>query len=505
MNKQMTVLYVEDDKIDQQAFVRTVRRGGLPYNYLVANTLSRAYEVLEASAVDIIVCDYRLTDGTALDLLQKNPDRPVIVITGGGDEATAVSVMKAGARDYITKSGSGDHLLQLVKAIANLMRVLNLEAVAREQHRFIQLMHNTVRVLGSTLDLDEVIALVLNNIQEAIPSDGANVMLITDDMAHVIRGKGCASDDTGAQGQVWFPIHDIDLFQAMHETRRACCVGDINPDQWQFLPPDCRARSLMAAPICVHDEVIGFLNLYSNQSGFFTPLHKERLQTYVDHVAAAIKNARLYQQAQDFAMIKERQRLGRDLHDSVTQTLFAASVVAKSVIRTWQQDPHAIKDDLLELRSLTSGALAEMRTLLFELHPRALYETELRDLLWQLSETAKGRAHINVIFEAEGTCRLPFSVHEAFFRIAQEGLNNVVKHARARQLHFILKCEDCGAELSIRDDGVGFDLAAVSSDHLGINIMRERAAEAGILLSIDSQVDAGTIVKLTWHERRNHD
>ena len=501
MNGEITVLYVEDDKVDQQAFVRTVRRGGLPYDYFVVNTLHRAYELLETRAFDIIVCDYRLTDGSALDLIQTYPDRPVIVITGGGDEATAVSVMKAGARDYITKSGSGDHLLQLVKAIANLMRVLKLEAVAQEQHRFIQLMHNTVRVLGSTLDLDEVITLVLNNIQDAIPSDGANVMVITDDMAHVIRGKGCASDDAGAQRQVWFPVHDIALLHEIRQTRRVHCINDINPYDWQILPPGCMSRSLLVAPICVNDEFIGFLNLYSNQSAFFKPLHMERLQTYVDHVAVAIRNARLYQQAQDFAMVKERQRLGRDLHDSVTQTLFAASVVAKSVIRAWQQDPHAIEDDLLELRSLTSGALAEMRTLLFELHPRALYDTELRELLWQLSETAKGRAHIKVIFEAEGNCRLPFSVHEAFFRIAQEVLNNVVKHARARQLHFILKCEDCGAELSIRDDGVGFDLAAVSSDHLGIKIMRERAAEAGILLSIDSQIHEGTLVSLVWHEQ----
>jgi signal transduction histidine kinase len=161
---------------------------------------------------------------------------------------------------------------------------------------------------------------------------------------------------------------------------------------------------------------------------------------------------------------------------------------------------------LEELRQLTRGALAEMRALLLELRPAALTETGLGDLLRQLAEAITGRARVPVTVTVEGQRPLPPDVQVAFYRIAQEALNNVAKHAGASQVTVSLRCfppdvggeQRGGVELCIRDDGRGFELEAISPEHLGLSIMRERAESIGARLSIESQYGCGTDVVVVW-------
>ena len=197
---------------------------------------------------------------------------------------------------------------------------------------------------------------------------------------------------------------------------------------------------------------------------------------------------RLYEEAHQVAASQERSRLARDLHDAVTQTLFSASLIAEVLPGLWENDPAEGRLLLGELRQLTRGALAEMRTLLLELRPAALVEANLGDLLRQLAESVSGRSGIPVAVSLEGcpVPDLPAEVHVALYRIAQEALNNVVKHAQAHRVEITLRCsrEHEGAkpgvsvrvELRISDDGRGFDPATVSPDHLGLGIIRERAS-----------------------------
>jgi signal transduction histidine kinase len=157
-----------------------------------------------------------------------------------------------------------------------------------------------------------------------------------------------------------------------------------------------------------------------------------------------------------------------------------------------------------------------MRTLLLELRPAALVETRLVDLLRQLGEAASGREGIPVAVEIEGQGELPPDVHIALYRITQEALNNVVKHARASQVTIRL-CYTCtdvdysdsspvqSVLLSICDDGRGFDLDHISHDRLGMGIMRERAQAIGATLTIDSHPGEGTQVSLLWEEKKDKD
>jgi two-component system nitrate/nitrite sensor histidine kinase NarX len=158
------------------------------------------------------------------------------------------------------------------------------------------------------------------------------------------------------------------------------------------------------------------------------------------------------------------------------------------------------------LQHLTRGALAEMRTLLLELRPAALAETSLGDLLRQLAEAATGRAGLPVEVSVSGDCLVPPDVHVALYRISQEALNNVAKHARASHAEVHLRCTPALAgdwsavELEIWDDGRGFDPETVGPDHLGLGIMRERAQAIGAHLQVQTEVGHGTHVTLSLAE-----
>ena len=198
------------------------------------------------------------------------------------------------------------------------------------------------------------------------------------------------------------------------------------------------------------------------------------------------------------AILNERTRLARELHDAVTQTLFSASLIAEVLPDLWDLNPAEGEKRLGELRQLTRGALAEMRTLLVELRPNALAQIPLPELLRQLCESLIGRARLPVEFNAEGQIKIPPEVQMAFYRVTQEALNNVVKHAKATKVDVSLRM-GTSVRLKIVDDGCGFDLDTVSPDHLGLNIMCERAEAIGADCSLNSQPGKGTQITLVWH------
>ena len=223
--------------------------------------------------------------------------------------------------------------------------------------------------------------------------------------------------------------------------------------------------------------------------------------------------AELRDREMEEAVAAERSRLARELHDAVTQTLFSASIIAEAVPVLWEMNPDEGRRRLIELRRLNRGALAEMRTLLLELRPAALVETGLEELLRQLGDAVGGRSGVAITVTVEGRCTIPADVHITLYRIAQEALNNVVKHANASEVTVNLACLNgsndnvsgeappgtlSGVKLCVADDGCGFDLSCVSHEGLGLSIMRERAQAIGATLDIVSQPGYGTQVVVIW-------
>lgn len=255
----------------------------------------------------------------------------------------------------------------------------------------------------------------------------------------------------------------------------------------------------LAVPLKLKDELYGGLMLYYREPRKFSAEEIELAVMFGDQAALAIENARLRVQAERTAVAAERNRIARDLHDSVTQTLFSASLIAEVLPRLVQRQPDESMRRLEELRQLTRGALAEMRTLLLELRPATLMEVSIEELLRQLTEAARGRARIPIELHIAGATQLPPAVKVAFYYVAQEALNNVAKHARARRVQVALETEADHSLMHILDDGQGFVPTNVTPEHLGLAIMRERAESINAQLTIDSAPGAGARVTLRWN------
>jgi PAS domain S-box-containing protein len=228
--------------------------------------------------------------------------------------------------------------------------------------------------------------------------------------------------------------------------------------------------------------------------------HRQQLEQRIAERTEELNlaNERLREKAAQDAVTAERTRLARDLHDAVTQTLFSTTLIADVLPDIWALNPEEGRRRLEEIRQMTRGALAEMRTLLVELRPNALVEVPLPTLLRQLTEALSGRSRINIQLSAEGERKLPADVQVGLYRLAQEALNNIVKHAKANQAIVTLRCSDETVRLTVADNGMGFDPTAVTADHLGLKIMRERAEAIGAKLTIYSEPDEGTQISVIW-------
>jgi signal transduction histidine kinase len=221
---------------------------------------------------------------------------------------------------------------------------------------------------------------------------------------------------------------------------------------------------------------------------------------FANQAMLAIESARLSEQVQTAAAAEERQRLARELHDAVTQTLFSTSLIAEVVPDLWESRPEFARQKLEDLRRLTKGALAEMRTLLIELRPSALIELSLGELLNQLAEAtaAKAKLRMSVDIRALPPESLPPDVQVALYRMAQEAVNNIVRHAQAKEGVITLDAAGGAVSLSVSDDGRGFDPLAVPGGHLGVRIMRERAQAIGAEFGLESAPGRGTQITVEW-------
>ena len=261
-------------------------------------------------------------------------------------------------------------------------------------------------------------------------------------------------------------------------------------------------RAWIAVPLIVDGRTIGILSLLHQVAGSYRPADLERVQSFANQVTIAIHNIWLYERDQQAAVLEERNRLARELHDAVTQTVFSASLIAEALPTSWQGAPPRAMQGVEQLHQLTRTALAEMRSLLIELRPAALTERPLGELLQALCSATSGRSGIPIRLEVRGACQeLRPEVQIALYRLTQEALNNVIKHADASEAWVILGCQPAEVRLAIRDDGCGFDPTHTSPDTFGLHSMRERAAQIGATLHITSQRHKGTTVAIEWRAR----
>jgi PAS domain S-box-containing protein len=260
--------------------------------------------------------------------------------------------------------------------------------------------------------------------------------------------------------------------------------------------------SWMWVPLAVKDRVVGGIGIAHAKHNVFTPHHADLAMTIANQAAVTLVNAGLYEHAQTLAALQERQRLAQNLHDAVNQSLFSAGLIAEVLPRLWKRDPATAQQSLEDLRVLTRGAQAEMRALLAELLPTTLTDTELGDLLLLLGNAFTGRTNIPVDVTAVDQGSLPAETQVAIYRICQEALNNIAKHAKASRVEIDLQHASGELKLLICDNGRGFGTSELTpSGHYGLAMMRERAEAVGAKLAITSKPGQGTQVSIHWGKR----
>jgi signal transduction histidine kinase len=253
---------------------------------------------------------------------------------------------------------------------------------------------------------------------------------------------------------------------------------------------------VVATPIVYHDLSLGVLCSYFGTGTQLSSTEIDILTAIANHAAVAIENHRLYQEAQGVGALGERQRLARELHDSVSQALYGIGLGARTARTLVDRDPQKAIEPVEYVLSLVEIGLAEMRALIFELQPESLEAEGLVEALRKQVLTLPSRHEIEVDFADCDEPDLPLSVKEAVYRIAQEAIHNTVKHAQATALSIEIVCTDSELVLELHDNGRGFDTNGSFPGHLGLRSMRERAAKLDGEVRIESGPGQGVYVSV---------
>jgi signal transduction histidine kinase len=396
-------------------------------------------------------------------------------------------------------------LLALAHRAAVAIENARVYAESEERLKELEALYRADETLHRSLRLDDVLAALVEVARDVLHADKASVHMWDPDHKHLVvaASYGYSPESTS---QPLIPGEDLIIADALQSS--VTTVEDASNDarfsstRVQEIMVREGIRAAIGAPITVSGQSFGLFGVAYCEAHSPSVDEQRVVQALAQRAALAIQNARLFEQAQQVATAEERQRLARELHDAVTQTLFSASLIAEVVPRLWERDPEQGRRRLEELRRLTRGALAEMRTLLLELRPAALIETPFGQLLRQLAEATTSRTTLQIDVQAADDERpLTPEVQIGLYRIAQEALNNMAKHAGASGASIHLRRRPQGVDLHLIDNGRGFDPTQTPPGHLGLGIMHERARAIGARLRIVSRLGDGTQVHVRWRGR----
>jgi PAS domain S-box-containing protein len=390
---------------------------------------------------------------------------------------------------------------ELQEAYATLEE--RVEERTRELASLLEVSHR----LTSTLNLDVLLDLILEELKLLIDYHGCALYTVEGDklVARAHRGELPFEDLSMLTFSVYNPLDRLvlerqqavileDTWEDSLESRAFHASNkDLDKSLYEHI------RSWMAVPLMMKDQVIGEIAFEHTLPNFFTPQHAGFALAVANQAAVMIENARLYTQAQEAATLEERSRLARELHDSVTQSLYSVTLYAEAAARLLDNGDHyGAAGHLRELRDTAQEALREMRLLIFELRPLALEKSGLADALHGRMEAVEARSGIKTHLRVEGEEKIAFTEKVALYQIAQETLNNVLKHAHAANLWVSLQFNEEYTCLEVADDGLGFDLSLASeSGGMGLPGIRERVQGLAGNLDIKSAPGKGTRVYIT--------
>jgi len=401
------------------------------------------------------------------------------------------------------QAGLAAHALQLT---ADLQRSYeHLEQRVEERTRELSSLLEISHTVASTLQLKPLLGLILEQLKLVIDYAGSSIFTVEGDGLVFLDHRGPVPQEQLLRlhlpleqlGPIWQTIasgESILIGDVHEETKLAqalrAAMGDLLATTFEYV---C---SWMAVPLILRDQVIGMLVLTSSEEQAFTERHVTLALAIANQAAIAIENARLYAQAQELAALEERQKLARELHDSVSQALYGIALGLHTARIQLDRDPRKLPEWLDYLLSLAEAALDEMRALIFELRPEALESEGLVAALSKQGAALQARHDMTVQTDLGEEPALPLKAKQELYRIAQEALHNTVKHAHASKVDLRLSQTSNAVILAVCDGGVGFDPLGSFPGHLGLRSMQERVANLGGTFEMESTTGTGTRISV---------
>ncbi|MBL8056687.1 MAG: PAS domain-containing protein [Anaerolineales bacterium] len=401
--------------------------------------------------------------------------------------------------------GGRPHALVVIRDVSEVVQAQQLlEQRVDERTRQLTSLLQVARNVSSTLELEPLLSLILDELQQVVDYRLASLYVLAEDEATLVLLQ-----ERGGRDQVGERANLRDYPETREMLRRGepLLVADVSADtpaavQWRAAvaahpQPGKFAdiASWLGLPLRARERSLGVLNLAHDQPNYYTPERTRLALALADQAAVAIENARLYERGRDLAALEERQKLARELHDSVSQALYGIALgarTARTLLDRGASSAEALADPLDYVLSLAEAGLAEMRALIFELRPESLKTEGLVAALTKQTDSLRIRHRLEVRTAFGPEPALPLEAKEALYRVAQEAMHNIGKHARAARVDVRLESAGDCAILRVNDDGVGFNPEADFPGHLGLRSMRERAERLGGRLSLDSAPGQGT-------------
>jgi signal transduction histidine kinase len=355
------------------------------------------------------------------------------------------------------------------------------------------------RQITSIMDIDQLLDQVVHLIQKTFGYDHVAIAMIEDQYAVYRVGAGRLWEDPAFNfNPSHLKIGSEGITGRVAASGNLIYLPDVREDPAYVEMQGSGTLSEVTVPVKVKGNVIGVLDIQSDRVNAFDETDLVVLQSLADQAAVAIENAQLYKQAKQLAVVEERNRLARELHDSVTQALYGITLHAEAAFRQLEaKETGLANEQLVELRITAQEALREMRLLIFELRPSVVEMQGLVPALRARLEAVEERAGLEVEINMDENLDLSDRIQDGLYRIAQEALNNALKHAKASKIILNLTGTLSKVTLEIMDDGLGFKPdEAVEGGGLGLDGIIERAELMNGELIMDSWPGKGTTIRI---------
>ena len=390
----------------------------------------------------------------------------------------------------------------LLAIVRDITERKQFEIALQQAHDQLATLQVVSQNLVSTLDLDPLLNLVLDQLTTVIRYDAAVVLGIHHDRIEplVYRGPTIPED----LAYLRFHLADNPILQQLSRSKNYFYIDDAHAREALKQRFDgslgewgkglALYRSWLALPLIVKGELIGSLVLAHTQPDRFDPAARSLAKAFANQAAIAMENAWRYRQAQEAAVTTERIRLARDLHDSITQALYAINLYSEASRLALSAEKFDLAlQNLDELQSRVHEAMTDLRVLIYKLRPPVLEAVGLAAALKHRLEMVEERAGIQAELEVEGDSMLPPEVETELFQAAQEALTNVLKHAQATSVQVRLQFEAGLVRLTIRDNGLGFHLQDQEAGQgMGLHNLSERVQRIGGTMTLETSPGAGT-------------